>query len=565
MAAKRSGHPAGLARDSSPDRAPTPAERLIASEMPRREFLRAAGAAGVALSFSSVLAACGSGSGSDRDFSSITWGVNGGLQSLNFFTQVSTNALLAQTLCLEGLLYYDSNNKLVPWLAKSWENRDYKRFVFQMRDNVKWHDGKPFTVDDAVFQYQFHLDPDVSNSASGYWQGFVRSVEKTGPSELTIELIEPLTAFPTWLAIGASYVMPRDQIVDGGWESVGTPSTLPIGTGPYKVESLRSNSSASFTYFDDYWGRKPMVRDVTLNVIADDSTRQLALRNGQIDGTFDVPTQNIKVWGDMPNVEMATASSLAQWFMATNVTKAPFDDVHVRRAMAHALNKEGIVESVWGVGAPSVALVPPEFLYELMGKDEVTEFYDSLPSYPYDLDAAAAELKKSKHPDGFSISIQTTKDRPQQALICEIFAASLAKIGIKLEVTAVSDSQWIDVLRNNNPAVIGLTINDYGGTGPDPGPNLALVNPDRAKPHLENYAHYDNPALRQPFVIVDQGGSRAQQIEAIKTILTATAEDVPYLPIGVPDCAVATVGGLEMDKLSGNYNMSPFAPLLKVV
>lgn len=562
MAAERSKQPVS---EGSPDRALTPAERLVAAGMPRREFLRVAGVAGAALSFSSVLAACGGESGGDKDFSTITWGVNGGLQSLNFFTQVSTNALLAQTLFLEGLLYYDANNKLVPWLAKSWQNHDYKTFVFQMRDGVKWHNGKPFTVDDAVFQYQFHLDPDVSNSASGYWQGFVKSVEKTGPSELTIELIDPLTAFPTWLAIGASYVMPRDQIVDGGWESVGTPSTLPIGTGPYKVESLRSNSSATFTYFDDYWGRKPMVRDVTLNVIADDSTRLLALRNGQIDGTFDVPTQNIKVWDDLPSAGVATASSLAQWFMAINVTKEPFDDVHVRRAMAHALDKEGIVKSVWGSGVPSVTLVPPECLYELMGKEEVTEFYDSLPSYPYDLDAAAAELAKSKHPDGFSISIQTTKDRPQQALMCEIFAASLGKIGIKLKVTAVSDTQWIDVLRNNDAAVMGLTINDYGGTGPDPNPNLALVNPARAKPHLENYAHYDNPALRQPFVIVDEGGSRAQQIEAIKTILTATAEDVPYLPIGVPDYAVATVDGLEMDKLSGNYYLSPFAPLLKAV
>lgn len=528
----------------------------------RRDFLRRAGATGAALALPPLLADCGGTS--IGNLMSVTWAVSGGLDSLSFLTQTSRDAELNQTLFLEGLLQLDPQGNIAPWLARSYQNYGNKTYVFQMREGVTWQDGKPFVVDDAVYQYQFNLNPKIVNAASGFFQGFVSSVRKTGESELTIDLAQPLEVFDYWMAIDGSYIMRRDQLANGAYKSVGTPGALPIGTGPYRVTGFTTNSSVVLERYDGHWGPKPKVKKLTLVQIIDDTSRLLAMRSGQIDGTFDVPVQDLRLWRDLSDVEIETSSSLDQWWFTMNTVKAPFDDVHVRRAMAHSLDRAGIVASVWGGnGQPTTNFLPPQEWGELLTVSQINAFYATLPQYPYDLGAAAAELAQSKYPHGFTTSILTTVERPQQALICEIFARSLAKIGINLNVRQVADSDWANEIGNNNPRELGMTINDYPPIGRDPSTNLAIVDPSRTGPNLDNISHYVNKSLIAPFDIIHRGSpSSSAKIAAIKEILRTAARDVPYLPIGIPIYALATKKHLRFNNFSPYYPFSPFAARL---
>src|SRR5215813_7314836 len=168
------------------------------------------------------------------------------------------------------------------------------------------------------------------------------------------------------------------------------------------------------------------------------------MRNGDVDGTFDLSISDIDQWKSLPNVEVVTAPSLGVFSLTLDHSTPPFDDVHARRAVAYAIDRVGLVKALLkGNGEPAVALNPPEMWAGVLPVDKVKAFYDTLPGYAFDLEKAKAELKQSSHPDGFEISVPGSTADPYMVNILQSVSQNLKQIGITVKVEEKDDNTWL--------------------------------------------------------------------------------------------------------------------------
>ena len=145
------------------------------------------------------------------------------------------------------------------------------------------------------------------------------------------------------------------------------------------------------------------------------------MQNGDIDGTFDLAISDVDQWKALGNVDIVTAPSLGMFALTLDHSAPPFDDIHVRRAVAYAVDREGLVKALLkGNGEAATALNPPEMWSGVLPADEVRAFYATLPSYPFDLEKAKAELAQSAHPDGFEVTIPAPTADPYMVNIMQI-------------------------------------------------------------------------------------------------------------------------------------------------
>jgi peptide/nickel transport system substrate-binding protein len=143
----------------------------------------------------------------------------------------------------------------------------------------------------------------------------------------------------------SGFIMKRSQLEEAG-EDYGTPDVLPLGTGPYKVVEYVPDDRVVLEAYEDYWGGAPAVGRITMVAIPDQQTRLLAMRNGDIDGSFDVSISDIDQWQGLDGVEVITAPSLGVYLLTLDQETPPFDDVEVRRAIARSVDREGLVKAL---------------------------------------------------------------------------------------------------------------------------------------------------------------------------------------------------------------------------
>ena len=214
---------------------------------------------------------------------------------------------------------------------------------------------------------------------------------------MTVKLKAPNVQFQYTPAHMAGFIFKKSQLEEHP-EDIGTPDALPLGTGPYRLVEFSPADRVVLEARDDYWGPKPVAKRIVFTAIPDRQTRLLAMQNGDIDGTFDLAISDIDQWKALGNVDVITAPSLGMFALTLDHSAPPFDDIHVRKAIAYAVDRDGLVQALLkGNGEPATALNPPEMWAGVLPLDEVKAFYATLPGYQFDLEKAKAELAQSAH------------------------------------------------------------------------------------------------------------------------------------------------------------------------
>jgi peptide/nickel transport system substrate-binding protein len=521
----------------------------------RRQLLgRAGGLAALLALPGGLLAACGSGGEQSVDLRRLKWGVPGGVENIspNIFTAVGVTIA---HMGLEGLLQLNARGEIEPWLAERFENRGNREFVFTLREGVKWSDGSPLTVDDVLFQFEYNLR-EKAQPIYGYYPAFgVTEVEQTGPREITVRAERPNTRIPaTVLASQASWLVQPALLRSAGYDKMGSPAALPIGTGPYVFEKFVPESSVTLRRNEHYWAweRLDLVPEtIEVTIYKESSTRVLAARTGEIAGSHVVDTDELPQYRSISGYSTYSVLDLTTWFYSLNHTVAPFDDLHARRAMAYALDRRGIVKAVWGGNAePATAFAPPEVWKGFLSDDEVRELYAGIPTYDFDLDRAAAELKQSRTPNGFTLTVLTSDARPKQSRVCQIYARDLAKIGITLKVKTVSENQYFEPLFKNDfddPDYI-LSMGNTSADALDPIPALDDSYSSRnVEGGLTNFSHYINERIDELLAQQAKTTDARARGRAMAEIVRIAAEDCPYISIVWPAIGAAVGPGLEYE------------------
>jgi peptide/nickel transport system substrate-binding protein len=470
---------------------------------------------------------------SDADISTLTWAVTSAPRSLDPAHAFDTSSTIVTTELLDPVIGLASDGSLEPRLAESWEEPDSKTIVLKLRSGVTFWDGSPLTPEDVVYSLQRNLDPDEASEIS-YYFSYVDSISATGDDEVTIKLKEP---DPRLIYTLQYALVVQKKHAESKGDALGSPDGLVMGTGAYEPVSFSSAKGVTMTRNEDYWGEKPAAEELKVEVISDPETLRLAVQSGEVDGTFQLPVEKSKTWDAMDDVRISYVPGLITTMLTLDVTQAPFDDIHARRAVAYALDRQGIADALFAGHADPAAqtMVEPSLFNTTATEDEVEALYDELPDYGFDLEKAADELGQSATPDGFEVGIEYPESRPFLGQILQTLAQNLESIGVTLDVKEVPESSWIANLRAEKRPTMGIVA--LGVDYPSPASLLdAVLAPTGAG--TTNYANY------RPAELVDamrqyQVGDPEARFDVLSETMRQLAEDLPYVPVTFQAASVA--------------------------
>lgn len=285
----------------------------------------------------------------------------------------------------DGLVTRDATNGIHMELAETMEWVDEQTLNIKLREGVKFHNGTEMTADDVVFTFERIINenqiefPEPHTSPRKGLIAPLESIEKTGEYTVTMHFSGPWP--PAMQLLVHQQIVPKAYI-----EEVGTEGFIanPIGTGPFKFVSAQPGfEQVTLERFEDYYGGSPDLApvgpacagQVVFNVIPEASTRVSALLAGEVDIITNVPQDLIPTLSGNENVQVQTAAGTQPKWIELNVNMAPFDDVNVRKALNYAVDKDLIIQQIYGGRAVALpgALSPYNSFVN-----------KSLSPYPYD-------------------------------------------------------------------------------------------------------------------------------------------------------------------------------------
>jgi len=468
----------------------------------------------------------------------------------------NTNTGGIVSLAQEGLLAFNDNLALIPAVAESWQQVDDVTYVYRLRDGVTFHDGSPVTAEDVAYTMLWHLNPDSGSQLTAFY-GSVDSIEVTGEREVTVKLKSPDVQFQYTPAHMSGFIMKKAQL-EAHPDDYGTPDVLPIGTGPYKIVEFVPDERVVLEAYEGYWGTPPPAKRITILGIVDAQTRLLAMRNGDIDGTFDVSISDIDQWKALDDVDVVTAPSLGVILLTLDQKTPPLDNIHVRRAIAHSLDREGLVKALLKRnGEPAIALNPPEMWAGVLSQEEVKTFYSTLNPYAFDLEQAKAEMEASGA-SGFEVTVPAPASDPYMVSILLSLSENLKSLGITLTVEEVDTTQWLDIYFAHEN--LGIQMMSYFPDFADPAnyPFLFFDSKNAAKDGL-NASNYINPKMDALLAESLQKSDPAARAEALKQVFRISNEDLVVLPVFWPDSAMAIRSNYKLDGYSAFWYNIPWA------
>jgi peptide/nickel transport system substrate-binding protein len=483
-------------------------------------------------------------------------GLPGSISTLDVTREAGILNYVVSLLTLESLLAIDDDGALVPGLASAWSQPDPLTYVFDLRDGVEFSDGSPLTVDDVIASLEVNT-AEGSTSVLAYAYTGISSVEQTGDRQLTITLAEPNAAFAWTLSPGSFQITSRAFLETHG-EQVGTPDVGLLGTGPYVITEFSPDSHVELAANPNWWGGEVELTELRLDFIAEESTRQLAMREGDIQLAMNVGVDQISQWEQIDGVQVATTTDNSLVALAFNTTIAPFDDIRVRKAVGHCIDRTAIVDSLLdGNGLAAVTLPSPEQWGGILDDDEVTDLYARIPTVEFDIDQAAAELAASSVPDGFSVSVTYPNSGPQIGTALLSLADNLGKIGVDLTVNEITLEQWIAELGEHTSPMLALW---YFATTGDPAEYThILLHSSYTGPGGTNVAGYDNAEVTDLLDRAQSSTDPAERGRLLGDALVAAAADVPYVPLWWGAAATAFTDEVAPESYGPYFFIGPWA------
>lgn len=436
-------------------------------------------------------------------------------------------------------------------VVQSWKATSATRYVYTIKKGIKFSDGSTLTAADVAFSMNVHRDP-KTGSKMGDFFGNVASIRNRG-NQVIVVLKKPNSNWQFTPAASPGLVYSQKDYKAKG-ANFGTPSGMPIGTGPYKFSEFTPNSRVVLVRNPYYKGKKYPWDRIVFPVIPDEQARLLALQSGQIDGTFAVPNNNIGTWIKIPNLKVGTYVSGGWRGFSIDVEDGPFKDVHVRRALAYSLNKPDINEALASSrGVVLDGLPPLLFIKGLLPTAEVNAALKKVNKYPYSLDDAKAELAKSAYPKGFTTTLNTPNGCPACLLLSQVLAQGASKIGITINLNPMPGPQRFQVILDHKPN-LGIQVLGQAPDSPHPMQYLDLLYTSaHAQPGYENSANYKNATVDK---LIAQGLQSSNLKVAARNalkVMQITSAQVPYIPVFMFPGAWAVKSGWEFKSSIGPF------------
>lgn len=326
----------------------------------------------------------------------------------------------------EGLTRIGSKGEVLPGLAKSWSiSDDGKTYTFSLRTGAKFHDGSDLDAGDVKFSFDRARAKDSTNAQKALFKA-IDSVDVVDAHTVKVTLSAPVGNFLFNMGWGDAVIVAP--------ESAATNKANPIGTGPFKFSKWAKGSSIDLVRNDAYWGTSVALEKATFRFISEPAAALSAMLAGDVDAFANFPApESIPQLRADPRFAVVIGSTEGETILSTNNTKPPFDDVRVRRAIAHAIDRKAIIDgAMFGLGTPIGTHFAPHH----------PAYVDLLGQYKYDPDLAKKLLAEAGHANGIKATLKLPP--PSYARRGgEIIASQLRKVGIELEIIPVEWGVWV--------------------------------------------------------------------------------------------------------------------------
>jgi peptide/nickel transport system substrate-binding protein len=338
---------------------------------------------------------------------------------------------------MDGLVAYDRKLDPIPALATAWSVSDDARTVtFKLRDNVKWHDGPPFTSADVKYTFEEILKKHHPRGRATFAN--LERVDTPDRNTAVFRLSKPSAYMLAALSASESPILPK-HLYEKGDPTASPLLAAPVGTGPFKFGEWQRGKFIRLVRNPDYWVKgQPFFDSLIVRFIPDAGARAVALETGELDlsGTDPVPLSDLKRLDALPNLEVTTEGYSmfgAMYYFEFNMRDPQFKDVRVRQAIAHAIDRDFVAKNTW-FGYGSAATGP-------ISKAQPKFYSDNVPKYPFNPKRAEELLDQAgfaRQANGirFRISHDPSPSSEEYRHFGEYFKQAMRTVGIDVDLRA---------------------------------------------------------------------------------------------------------------------------------
>ncbi len=458
-------------------------------------------------------------------------------------------------LIFNGLVKYDKDLNIVGDLAESWDiSKDGLVITFRLRKGVRWHDGQPFTAEDVLFTYRLTIDPKTPTAYAGDFLK-VKKAEVLDPLTFRVIYDKPFApALMSW----SSAIMPK-HLMEGKDVTKSPLARHPVGTGPYRFSEWKTGQKIALVYNPDYFEGRPYIDGRIMRIIPDMATMFLELRAKGIDQMGLTPLQYTRQTENRyfrSNFRKYRYLSFAYTYMGFNLQNPMFTDRRVRQALAHAVNKEELIDGILlGLGKEATGPFKPG----------TWQYNPDVKRYSYDPKRARELLADAgwRDTDGdgildkggrrFEFELLTNQGNEVRAKTAEIIQRRLAEVGISVKIRIIEWAAFVKEFINKrrfDAVILGWTI--------PMDPDLYDVwHSSKTGPSELNFISYKNDEVD---VLLEKGRStfdRNERKRCYDRIQEILAEDEPYIFLYVPDALPifsARIHGIEPAPIGISHN-----------
>ena len=300
-----------------------------------------------------------------------------------------TNATLDQAVCksfYQGLFGFDKDLKLQNVLAEGYEaSKDGLSYTIKLRKNVKFHDGTNFNAEAVKVVFDRITNPENKLKRYSLFSNIAKT-DVVNDSTVRFTLKVPFSAFINQLAHPSAAIISPAALAKYG-KDIGM---HPVGTGPFTFVEWKQPDYLKVTKNPNYWKKGyPKVDEIIWKSVIDNNTRTAMIQAGEANFT-PIPFEQVENLKQNPKLDVLSTSSIVTWYMSMNTLKKPYNDVRVRQAINHAINKDAMIKAIYyGYAVPAQGPVPDAVEYGL-----------NVGTYPFDLAKAKKLLADAGYPNG---------------------------------------------------------------------------------------------------------------------------------------------------------------------
>jgi len=424
----------------------------------------------------------------------------------------------------DGLVRYKAGSlEVEPSLAKSWSiSDDGTEYTFELRSDVKFHDGSSFDAEDVVFNFDRILDEEHPYHNTGpfplsFFFSAIEDVVAIDEDTVKFKLDAPYAPFLSNLAYPTGLIVSPDAVAKHGKDF----GRNPIGTGPFKFEEWESNSKVVVSANESYWEGAPELKAAVFRPITDGNTRVAEMLSGGLDMVVEIPPDSVSQF-DGNGYELLEQAGPHLWFLILNTKEGPFADKRVRQAVNYAIDKKTLVEKVLqGTAKVAAGPTPPAFSWA---------YNEKLEPYPYNPEKAKQLIKEAGH-EGATLTFYVTEGGSgmlDPVPMGTAIQADLAKIGINVKIETY---EWNTFLGKVNPGLEGkadMAEMAWMTNDPDTLPFLALRTEAWPEKGGFNSGYYSNPKVDELLEAARKSTDQAERAALYKKMQTIVHDDAPW-------------------------------------